>query len=201
MTNPSAPKPPPDDAAQQVVLAGPWEEGQPQEEFCCHAAQAPHIDGHGVWVAQHHLRWRQGRWQRDGSCWLFGEYNTRNSSATPGRDCLHKTAGTAAVVTTHAAASSASSTGSGASRTSISGTATAASKVPAVPAHLWGAVEARLDVAVDGAALEAGRPKVNHLDLPCSPGEGGRKCECGREGGRWQGGARCQHQTEAHSRF
>ena len=43
------------------MLAGPREEGQPQEEFCCNAAQAPHIDGHGVWVAQHHLRWRQGQ--------------------------------------------------------------------------------------------------------------------------------------------
>lgn len=45
----------PDDAAQQVVLAGAREQGQAQEELGGHAAQGPHVDGHGIGVAQDHL--------------------------------------------------------------------------------------------------------------------------------------------------
>eukprot|EP00955_Chlamydomonas_euryale_P067943 359977-Chlamydomonas_euryale.AAC.3 len=36
---------------------------------------------------------------------------------------------------------------------------------PHIPTHLWRAVEARLDVRVDGAVFEAGRPKIDQLDL------------------------------------
>ena len=68
--------------------------------------------------------------------------------------------------------------------------------------HLWRAVEARLDVGVDGARLEARRAKINQFNLACVGGAhyGGAMVS------RWAGGLGAnrrssrRHDSEVHAR-